>query len=209
MPTSKSFQRFVNEYEKIWSLEDCIYDQAIEKFSKIELDQLNEEDEKKIIRPFLLKWGKMGRVLGFNGVTAIRKKLKTIDNKITPLRKTDLLSAKLDRFEKQIIGLFDEVCNTKFRSKKGKRKRVGPTATSKTLHLTCPNLFVIWDKKIRSKNKVDDKKITSNGIGYFKFLSKMEALAQKKNKTIKKLQNKYQKSVTKILDQYNMYRFYD
>lgn len=151
----------------------------------------------------------MGRVLGFNGVTAIRKKLKTIDKKITPLRKTDLLSTKLNRIEKQIIELFDEICNTKFRSKKGKRKRVGPTATSKTLHLTCPNLFVMWDTKIRSQIEVDDKKLTSDGIGYFKFLSKMKALAQKENKTIKKLQNKYKKSVTKILDQYNIYRFDD
>ena len=50
----------------------------------------------------------------------------------------------------EFADIYDEIMNTKWKSKKGKTKRVGPTATSKALHLVAPDLFIIWDRAIRN-----------------------------------------------------------
>jgi len=165
------------------------------------MSQLNEKHKTRIIRPFLLIWGSMGRVLGREeGIKAVSKKLKEIGEKVEPLRQRDLLSADLNGIKDPVIELFDEIRETRFRSPKGKQKPVGSTAASKVLHLACPNLFVMWDSEIRRGYK----KHKGDGKEYFEFLCQMKDMWKKLETTIKSLQQKYGgKRITRMLDEYN------
>jgi hypothetical protein len=49
----------------------------------------------------------------------------------------------------EIKELYNEILNVEWKSEKRKTKRVGLTATAKGLHLIVPDLFMIWDRKIR------------------------------------------------------------
>lgn len=203
LPSPKRFRKKVEENEEEYGISDCIYNWSIKELSRIKLSQLNDRHEIRIIRPFLLTWGVMGRVLGHAGVEAIRKKLKDINKKIEPFRSKDISTANLDKIKDSIIELFDEIRETEFKSKKGKQKEVGSTAASKVLHLTCPNLFVMWDSAIRAGYK----KKNGDGEDYFNFLNEMKSTAKGLDTTIKDLQQKYGKRVTRILDQYNWIKF--
>jgi predicted transcriptional regulator len=199
MPSPEKFRENVEKTERKHGISDCIYRQSIEEFSRVKLSQLNEEDEIRIIRPFLLTWGAMVRVLGYGGVREIRKKLKDINEKIEPLRSKDLFSVKLDEIKKLVIELFDEIRKTKFESEKGDQKEVGSTAASKVLHLTCPKLFIMWDSAIRGEYK----KNNGDGKDFFEFLSEMKNTGKELEDTINDLQQKYKNLTTRIIDQYN------
>ena len=195
----EEFRKYVEESERKYGISDCIYRQCIEELSGVNLSQLNEDHEIRIIRPFLLTWGVMGRVLGYEGVSAIREKLEGLDEKITPLRRENLFSVKLHEIKELVIELFDEIRQTEFKSKKGKQKEVGSTAASKVLHLTCPNLFIMWDSAIRAKYS----KTRGNGEDYFEFLVEMKEILQSFKPAIEQLQKRYGTKVTRIIDQYN------
>ena len=187
MPHPEEFRKTVEEFEEKYDIYDCIYRESIEEFSTIEISQLNEKNEIRIIRPFLLTWGLMVRVLGYRGVKVIRKKLKDINEKIEPLRQKDLLSVNLDGIKDLIIELFDEIRGTMFKSKMGETKRVGSIAASKVLHLSCPNLFVMWDFAIRNGYK----KYDGDGKDCYEFLSQMKKMWKELKITIEDLQQKY------------------
>lgn len=95
--------------------------------------------------------------------------------------------------------MFDKICETKFKSKKGRTKKVGSTASSKVLHLTCPDLFVMWDSIIRKEYE----KSTGDGKDYFEFLVEMKRLWKEFENTIKKLEQRFGQKPTRIIDQYN------
>lgn len=199
MLSPEEFRKYVEESERKYGISDCIYMKCIEEFNRVALSQLNEEHEIRIIRPFLLTWGVMGRVLGYRGIRAICEKLREINRQIEPLRRKDLFSVKLDEVKELVIELFDEIRKIKFKSKKGRQKEVGSTAASKVLHLCCPNLFIMWDSAIRGKYK----KYSADGKDYFGFLKEMRDLGKKLEITIRDLQHRYGKNITRIIDQYN------
>jgi len=97
----------------------------------------------------------------------------------------------------EFAGIYDEIMNTEWKSEKGKNKRVGPTAASKTLHLVAPNLFIIWDRAIRNHYMFKE-----NGAEYFRFLVNMQGL-KKLRSPIGALHRRYGESCTKIMDEYN------
>ena len=196
MASTEEFRKYVDELERKHGITDCVYRECIEEFKNIKLSELNKEHEIRIIKPFLLTWGVMGRVLGNAGIRPICEKLKDINEKIKLLRNEDLFSVNLDEIRGLVIELFNEIREIKFKSNKKKEKEVGPTATSKVLHLTCPNLFIMWDFAIRNKYNGDGK-------GYFEFLSEMKKMGEELESTIKDLKQKYGKSPAKIIDEYN------
>lgn len=199
MPSPEEFRKNVEEYEGKHGISDCIYEECIREFSDIMLSQVNKKHEIRVIKPFFLGWGKMGRVLGHRGVEAIRKELSTVNEKIEPLRGKDLFLTDIHEIKDLIIDLFDKIRETTFTSKKGKRRKVGLVATSKALHLTCPNLFMMWDTGIRIKYG----KKRGDGKEYFEFLCGMKCMGEKLKGTIKELQQKYGKRATKVIDQHN------
>jgi len=94
----------------------------------------------------------MQRWLGYVGVERVFQKLKeqSLSVRIEPLRQKDLRKVELERLKNSIIELFNELSKTSFQSKSEKKKvkNINSTATSKILHLCCPDLFVMWDGNI-------------------------------------------------------------
>jgi hypothetical protein len=204
LPSAEEFGRNVEDLREKYGIVDCIYRQCLEEFGKLEISQLSEEHQTRIIEPFLLTWGRMGRVLGHEGVKAICKKLVALREKIEPVRRKNILSEDINSLRNLIIELYDDIRKTPFLSKKGKQKEVGPTAASKVLHLTCPDLFVMWDTAIRNKGY---GKYDGDGKDYFEFLCEMKSMAKALESTIGDLQQRYRERVTRLLDQYNWMEF--
>jgi len=204
LPSAEEFGRNVEDLREKYGIVDCIYRQCLEEFGKLEISQLSEEHQTRIIEPFLLTWGRMGRVLGHEGVKAICKKLVALREKIEPVRRKNILSEDINSLRNLIIELYDDIRKTPFLSKKGKQKEVGPTAASKVLHLACPDLFVMWDTAIRNKGY---GKYDGDGKDYFEFLCEMKSMAKALESTIGDLQQRYRERVTRLLDQYNWMKF--
>jgi len=108
-----------------------------------------------IFSQYLFKWGRMQRVYP----KEIQKKMYSKFLKAGPMileESSDLSSLRLlsPRFETQkdsLAKVYEKICglNVPYRNRK---VRIGPTGTSKILHLLFPNLFVIWDRKwVREK----------------------------------------------------------
>jgi hypothetical protein len=198
VPTPEEFSSLVNSYESRYKKLDSIYVTALQDFKRKKLSKLNYSDVESILHPYLLKWGKMGRVLGFKGCKRIGDKLREMDLQLTKLRQESLSTVKLDRKSSEFADIYDEIMNTKWKSEKGKTKRVGPTAASKALHLVAPNLFMIWDRAIRNHYVFKE-----NGAEYVRFLVSMQIWLKKLKSPIGALQSRYGKSCTKIIDEYN------
>jgi len=193
------FVDLVEDAEEKYGIIDCIYNLCIKEFSEIELNQMNEKNKIRIINPFLLTWGNMTRVLGYRGIKAVCKKIVTLNSRLEPFRKNNLFLMQLENLKDFIVKLFDEIRQTEFNNKKGEIKSIGPTSTSKILHLICPDFFIMWDSKIRAEYK----KNNANGENYFEFLMEMKSLWESHKTTIKDLEHKFGKKHTRIIDQYN------
>ena len=95
--------------------------------------------------------------------------------------------------------------------------RFGPTATSKTLHLLCPNTFVMWDEKIKEDFKKRLKNHDGDSQEYVKFMREeserfgtvlSDASVSALNELLEKLSKYdgrefYKKTKAKIIDEYN------
>lgn len=195
----EEFKKYVEEFEGRYCISDGVYEECVKELSNVRLSQLSEDHEIRILRPFLLTWGTMGRVLGYQGVEVLRENLKDVGERIEPFRKEDLLSGDLDELRELVVQLFDEIRGMRFKSRRGEARKVGSTATSKILHLTCPDLFVMWDSAVRRGYR----KFKGDGEDYFEFLKEMKALWIEQESIIKELQQRYGKRATKIIDQYN------
>jgi GMP synthase (glutamine-hydrolysing) len=197
---AKCFRRKVEESERKYGIADCIYNQCIGEFSNLGLDNLNKTIEDRILRPFLLTWGTMGRVLGYEGISVIRRRIQSLKHKIEPLRKKELLTFNLFENHDLTVELFNQFKETRLIKKSGRPGRVGPTASSKILHLTCPDLFVMWDSAIRKNyGKLED-----DGEEYFQFLLTAQTQVLELEETIGQLSEKYGKKSTRIVDQFNL-----
>lgn len=148
VPDSEDFSRLIETYEKRYG--EHVYRDVLRKFETIKLRNLSEDNIECIFNPHFLKWSKMGRVLGFKDVRRIGDRLKEMDAQLSKFRQEDLLTLDLDNMSSEIADIYDGIMNTEWLSEKGKVKRVGPTAASKTLYLAAPNLFMIWDRAIRN-----------------------------------------------------------
>jgi hypothetical protein len=198
VPVPEEFSSLVDLYEARYKKLDSTYVTALRDFESKKLSNLNYSDVESILHPYLLKWGKMGRVLEFKGCKRIGDKLRKMDLQLTKLRQEALSTVDLDRMSSEFADIYDEIMNTKWKSEKGKTKRVGPTAASKALHLVAPNLFIIWDRAIR-----DHYIFKENGAEYVRFLVNMQTWLEKLKSPIGALQSRYRKSCTKIIDEYN------
>jgi len=198
VPVPEEFSSLVDSYESRYKELDSTYVTALQDFKRKKLSKLNYSDVEFVLHPYLLKWGKMGRVLGIKGCKRIGDKLRKMDLQLTKLRQEALSTVDLDLMSSEFADIYDEIMNTKWKSEKGKTKRVGPTAASKALHLVAPNLFIIWDRAIRNRYIFKE-----NGAEYVRFLVNMQIWLKKLKSPIGALQRRYRKSCTKIMDEYN------
>ncbi|MCJ7631706.1 hypothetical protein MUP77_04795, partial [Candidatus Bathyarchaeota archaeon] len=91
-----------------------------------------------------------------------------------------------------------------------------PTTISKTLHALNPEIFVMWDTKIREKYRNKNSRVRDNPEGYLEFLKETQkeirdALNDRKKETgkgldeiEKEIRNKYKNiTLAKIIDEHN------
>ncbi len=196
-PSSREFSRIVGQYENKYKELDSIYLTAIKDFEGI-VGSFGEYEVEFILCPYLLKWGKMMRVLGYKGCSRIGAKLAEVKPQLDKFRSVTLSKIDLNQTSDTVEELYDEFLNAYWKSDKGRTKRVGPTATAKVLHLAVPNLFMIWDRKIRNCYGFQD-----SGREYVRFIANTQNWNEKLSTTIEALQGKYGKSCTKLIDEYN------
>ena len=201
VPDQRDFSRLVEQYENEHEDLDCIYLAALEDFKNTEVSTFGGHEVKSILHPYLLKWGRMGRVLGYRGCERIGEKLREMKLQFGDFQQPILSTIDLNQMSKKIEDVYNELLNAKWKSEKGRTKRVGPTATSKVLRIAAPDLFMIWDREIRSSYGFHD-----SGKEYLRFLANKQNWLKKLGTTIEKLQNEYGKSCTKIIDEYNWMR---
>lgn len=128
--------------------------------------------EKDLVRwlfeTYLFKWGKMARVYP----RKIRENLYRKFSKYAPsileeYKEFDLelTSQNFETCERKIKRIYEKICelHVPYRDRK---RRIGPTATSKLLHFFFPNLFIIWDLgNVREPQRYGD-----DSDEYFRYL---------------------------------------
>ena len=130
-----------------------------------------------IFSRYLFKWGRMQRVYP----KEIHKKMYSKFLKAGPklleesseLLSLSLLSPRFEIHKDSPAKVYEKICelNVHYRNRK---VRIGPTATSKILHLLFPNLFVIWDRKwVRKKQGYGE-----SALEYLRYLSNKREILQ-------------------------------
>ena len=196
-PTPTEFSRIVQQYENKYKELDNIYVSAVNSFKTLN-GSFGKQEVGSILHPYLLRWGRMGRVLGYKGCDRIGNALNGLRPQIGKLQGATLETIDLNEKYDDIDDLYYELLNANWKSEKGRTKRVGPTATAKVLHLALPNLFMIWDRKVRNSLGFGE-----NGGEYIRFLENMQDWNKKLNSIICSLEKKYDKTTTKLIDEYN------
>jgi hypothetical protein len=198
VPDPTRFARVVQEYEEKNEALDRFYLTSLHEFKKIKPDYFGGYEAYSVLCLYLLKWGNMKRVLGYQGCKRLSEKLGDMKNNFDEFQLLSLNTVNLQRLSTTVEDVYDELLNAEWTSEKGRTKRIGPTAAAKTLHLVAPDVFMIWDRKIRQTYGFRD-----NGREYLRFMLEMQNWLMKLNSTINGLGAKYEKPKTKIIDEYN------
>lgn len=119
------------------------------------------------------------------------KNFQKIVNELKPyfnkFKDKSIETINFDDYKKEIIHLFDSLSEI---------KGIQFTGASKLMHLTIPNVFVMWDGYIRKA--CGFKK--GNSEDYFNFLKKMQ-------KEFKDIQKRNGRTLAKCIDEYNYVKF--
>lgn len=189
---------YVRQYnEKIGDGES--YNVGLKEMDKTSLENITVEDIKRVMEPFLYKWGGMGRVLGRskykNWQIEIRKEIQANYKKLELLKTNDLADIDLMRWKSEI-----KECYENFKIV------LGPIAAAKSLHLICPAFFSPWDNAIAeaakmARNSEDEIKIEElSGEDYYRYMQQIQVLIKTNKDIIMERANKYEKSKIKIVD---------
>lgn len=165
-----------------------------------------------IVKPFLIKWGRMGRVVGREGLDwrGLGERLRSSEKDFGNLReeKFQTIDFGKDEISDSITTIYERIDPLEYLG--------SPTTISKTLHLLNPEIFVMWDIGIRNRYKKKNNYVLCNSGGYLEFLKETqreirEALNDRQkmtgkdlDKIEKELRKKYEnKTLAKLIDQYN------
>ena len=192
----EEFLKMLEFWKEHYELDDLYYLKAIEACPKV------PKWDKKLVYRYLIRFLELYGVPARNTTGVDLKNLAEAINRCNSSLKqfdnTDLLGLNLDERRKDIINLFEEINNV---------NNVGPTSISKILHLLRPEVFVMWDEKIA---KLYDT--SENAKGYFEFLkickSELKELLEEFRRLgienpEDKLRKRYEKPLTKLIDEYN------
>jgi hypothetical protein len=207
----------VKNYEDSFWFVEYLYFKALELLGDVraDLSRLETvEHVEEIIKMFLIHWGGMRRTVGREGLgwEQLTRRLREAKDAFQKLYGKSLLDIDFDD-----VGVRDAIMRT---YEAVNIKYIGATAISKILHLLNPEVYVMWDEKIRRKYRV-----RGNAKGYIDFLKQMkkeveEALKERarekrcsikevaeeicKELPSKKLGKEYsRKTLAKLIDEYN------
>lgn len=185
-----------------------------------DLKNLNENDVKNVILKFLNNWKCR---ISYNRAPKILEVLKETDKLFVCLKNENLLDTDFEKFVivdeqklkiKEIIKKIYESLSPVTSPPVGKE---GHTANSKIMHMVNPELFVMWDKKIR-----ENYGCYGSSEGYVNFLQKMQEMIKELIKNysqthnlkeeeakeeIRKKCHDLKKTLAKLIDQYNYLKF--
>jgi hypothetical protein len=205
----------VDKFEEEIELTECIYFGAIEKLGDVqkELSKLgNVQHIRRVIKPFLIQWGMMGRVVGREGLDwkKLSETLRDLEKEFGEFRERKFISIDFDeeKFSSAIKKIYDKLDFIPY---------IGsPTAISKILHLLNPEIFVMWDNDIRKLYKNKNSRVRDTSEGYLEFLKDVqkelrEALEERQREIGKgldeveqEIRGRYKrKTLARIVDEYN------
>jgi len=213
----KIMERAIIEYVKRSQEDDpddhSKYKMYLKKMERIDLSQFTEQDAEIILKPFLYKWGGMGRTLGQKRCSGwesdIVKQIHSNSDQLGNFRAINFVSTNLMDFKKDIIKCYESF-----------KTIVDRVAATKTLHIICPNFFPLWDNNIanavRSElikivaetNKIElismilEKIDNFSGKDYYRFMLVTQDFIERYKNTFLDLGKTYEKSVVKILDDF-------
>jgi hypothetical protein len=174
------------------------------------LSNMNEDNVRKIVIYFLNKWRCR---LPYECAPQLAASLKKAEPLLKPMRNfsiesVNLIPIKAGSKTLRVLELIEKVFEVIQKVKAGKRT-VGPTATSKILHMAVPKFFVMYDEKIRKAYGCE-----GNAKGYVNFMLRMNLLARnlleqaKGNKEAILACSKWrERTLARLLDNYNYARF--
>jgi hypothetical protein len=187
---------------------DRYYLQTVDSMVWKNLNGLSINDVESEILYFLNKW-KCRIDKSDKSVRNIRKSLKETSSLFKLLEDEKLENIEFNKkiknktVEEIIFKIFETLSSTKVG-----RRTLGPTATSKIMHLVNVELFVMYDQKIR-----EHYGCFTNANGYINFIWRMNNIAKKiiedcdGNEEIWRKIYKKRKSLPKLIDEYNYSRF--
>jgi hypothetical protein len=198
----ENFIKVVKEFEEEDSFADILYLEAIRKLQKVRENprELDENIARRIIRPFLVNWGRMGRNVerkGFDWGRLIEA-IKNQRENLGKLKNETVLCVSFDKVSSVINEIYEAT----------KVKHLGPTGISKILHLLNPELFMMWDDKIRKD--ITATPFSGNSKGYLNFLKwiQKELIEVTENHTLEEIKDKIggeyldKKTLAKLADEY-------
>jgi len=203
-PDEKEIEKFVMMYEnEYWFVNKLLYIGCIKEIEKINICKTQEKDIKGPIRTFLINWGMMSRVLGRkereNWEERLLEQLEKLGNKFEEFRKLKLESVELENYKDDIKECYKEI-----------NKIIGPTSTSKVLHLICPEFFPLWDEKI-AKGYGCSYNTNNSAEQYIKFMYKIKKVAENVRKYLTNDERRFiylmEKSILKLIDEYNYSKY--
>ena len=196
------FINAVRKFEEEDGFADVLYLEALKRLRKVRENpqEMDENTARRIIRPFLASWGRMGRNVereDFNWsklVEAIKNQKQNLDR----LNEERLLSVRFEKVANNVKEIYDGL----------KVKHLGPTGISKILHLLNPELFVMWDEDIR--RKISNRPFSGSSKGYLEFLKwiQSELIEATKGMNVEEIRNRAdgeyidKKTLAKLADEY-------
>jgi len=223
----KTFLQQASDYHKPSEREDTnLYSEVLKRRNAWDLKSWNMGFVRFIFEKYLFEWGGMARVypknIQKNVFAMFLKEIPVILKRFNEPFDSALVSPTFEVKTGKMKKLYEDLCELHVLRKK-RIVRIGPTATSKILHLLFPDLFVIWDNEVVRKRQ----KYGTTADEYLRYLSDKRELLQTvaksfvdKNggteiqavKTIETLHaedltkkgfEKYHKPITKLLDEIN------
>jgi len=186
----KVIEECVRRCEKEYADSNMLYAECVKKMGEVDLGDIKKEHVEVVVKPFLYRWGMMGRVLGRRKtwedetLDLIRRHSQVLEG----FRRMDLTNTGLCSLKSEIEQIYEEF--------KGPLGKVGAV---KVLHLICPGFFPLWDNDIAeavSRLKCFPKE------DYYRFMEEVQKFLKNHHEIFINLANKYMVSILRILDEF-------
>ena len=138
-------------------------------------EDLDVEEVRNLLVEFLNKWG--CRLRNYDTVTASNLKncIVGIHPELLVIQNNSILD--FDFLVRENRERTERIFNSFWHYGSQIAKNFGPTATSKTLHIINPDLFMMWDDAIRLHHWILNNDIIDSGRGYTLFLIETKEIA--------------------------------
>lgn len=138
---------------------------------------LDVNETRRVLVDFLNKWG--CRLRNYDNVTASHLKDCVVDihPDLLAIQNYSILNFDFEVTENR--ERIEHIFNSFWHYGSPIAKNFGPTATSKTIHIINPKLFVMWDDAIRLHYWIQNNNIIDSGRGYCFFLIETKSMAER------------------------------